>query len=427
MRVLLSTWGSRGDVEPLAGLAVALQSFGVEAVVSAPPEPEFEELLARAGVPMAPAFCSVRDWIARAKASKAKLPELAAMMIPAQYEAIDAAADGCHAVVATGLLPSEAAAQCVAEKRGLHHVHVALCPMYLPSHHHQPFPRPGHPHPPEVTDPRALWDLNGEACNALFGDALNAQRASIGLTTVDNIRDHVFTDSPWLASDPVLWPWQPTGLCDPVQTGAWILPDTRPLPADLEAFLDAGSAPVHVGFGSIAVQAATDIAEAAIGAIRAQGRRVVLARGWAEMALVDALDDCFLVGEVNQQALFRRVAAVVHHGGAGTTTTAARAGAPQVIVPQIVDQPFWAERVTRLGIGQSHNGSVPTLDSLSAALEVALADEIRERAMVVAGTMRNDGAMLAARRLIDVIAGKGRRESTGSFRRARTRVGGGRK
>ncbi|GLW09427.1 hypothetical protein Misp01_45560 [Microtetraspora sp. NBRC 13810] len=29
-----------------------------------------------------------------------------------------------------------------------------------------------------------------------------------------------------------------------------------------------------------------------------------------------------------------RVAAVVHHGGAGTTTTAARAGAPQVVVPQ---------------------------------------------------------------------------------------------
>ena len=35
-------------------------------------------------------------------------------------------------------------------------------------------------------------------------------------------------------------------------------------------------------------------------------------------------DDCFGVGEVNQQALFGRVAAVEHHGGAGTTTAAYR-------------------------------------------------------------------------------------------------------
>ena len=55
---------------------------------------------------------------------------------------------------------------------------------------------------------------------------------------------------------------------------------------------------------------------------------------WAGLALIDDRDDCFAVGEVNQQALFRRVAAVVHHGGAGTTTTAARAGAPQLVIPQ---------------------------------------------------------------------------------------------
>ena len=44
-------------------------------------------------------------------------------------------------------------------------------------------------------------------------------------------------------------------------------------------------------------------------------------------------------------------AAVVHHGGAGTTTTAARAGTPQVVVPQAWDQPYWAGRVAALSIG----------------------------------------------------------------------------
>ncbi|MFE7592050.1 glycosyltransferase, partial [Kitasatospora sp. NPDC057512] len=54
MRVLMTTWGSRGDVEPLAGLAVALRGFGAEVRVCAPPEEEFAAVLGRAGVPLVP-------------------------------------------------------------------------------------------------------------------------------------------------------------------------------------------------------------------------------------------------------------------------------------------------------------------------------------------------------------------------------------
>jgi vancomycin aglycone glucosyltransferase len=219
---------------------------------------------------------------------------------------------------------------------------------------------------------------------------------------VDNVRDHVFTDNPWLAADPTLGPWQePTDL-DVLQTGAWILPVVRPLPAELEAFMDAGTPPVYVSFGS--VRAPEDAARVAIEAIRAQGRRAVVARGWADLALIDDRDDCFAVGEVNQQALFGRVAAVVHHGGAGTTTTATRAGAPQVVVPQIADQPYWAGRVAELGIGAAHDGPIPTFESLSAALGTALAPETRARATAMAGTIRTDGATVAATLLLDTIS-----------------------
>src|SRR5919199_2633468 len=143
------------------------------------------------------------------------------------------------------------------------------------------------------------------------------------------------------------------------------------------------------------------MARVAIDAIRAQGCRALVARGWADLALIDDRDDCFVVGEVNQQAVFRRVAAVVHHGGAGTTTTAARAGAPQGVVPQIADQPYWAGRVAELGIGAAHDGPTPTTDSLSAALTTALRPEIRARATTVAGTIHTDGATVAANRLLD--------------------------
>src|SRR5262249_5699975 len=135
-----------------------------------------------------------------------------------------------------------------------------------------------------------------------------------------------------------------------------------------------------------------------------QGRRTLLSRGWANLALIDDREDCLGVGEVNQQALFGRVAAVVHHGGAGTTTTAARAGAPQVVIPQGKDQLHWAGRASELGIGTPYDGRTASTESLSAALKLTLTPETRDRASAVAATVRTDGAMVAATLLIDAIS-----------------------
>jgi vancomycin aglycone glucosyltransferase len=397
MRVLLSTYGGRGDVEPLVGLAVRLRALGAQVRVCAPPD--CVERLAEVSVPLVPVGPPVRQLMTRP--SVADVPRLAAELIAEQFDKLPAAAEGCDALVATGLFPVAASAQSVAEKLGIRYVFAAYCPIFLPSPHRRPQPLPGRPLPPDVTDNRVLNDLNIQNYNALFGDALNTHWASIGLPPVDNVRDHVYTDHPWLAADPILGPWQESPDLDVVQTGAWILPDERPLPAELEAFLDAGTPPVYVGFGSMPMLASTDVARVAIEASRAQGRRVLVGRGWADLALIDNQDDCFVVGEVNQQALFGRVAAVVHHGGAGTTTTAARAGAPQVVVPQMADQPYFAGRVAELGIGAAHDGPTPTTESLSAALRTALTPETRARARAVAGAIRTDGATVAAKLLLD--------------------------
>jgi vancomycin aglycone glucosyltransferase len=401
MRVLLSTWGSRGDVEPLLGFAVALRELGAEVRMCAPPD--FADLLARVGVPMVPAGRSVRELVHgvhdRKPSTPADAPRVAAELVAAQFETVAAAAEGCDALVATGLMP--AGARTVAEVRGIRYVLAAFQPGSFPSPHHAPLQRPGKPFPPGETDNRVLWEVDAERVQALYGAPLNAQRAALGLPPVDSVRDHVFTDSPWLAADPTLSPWPGSPYLDVVQTGAWILSDDRPLPADLEAFLDAGAPPVYVGFSS--VRAPEGVARWAIEAIRAQGRRVVLSRGWADLTLIDDRDDCFVVGVINHQALFPRMAAVVHHGGAGTTTTAARAGSPQVVVPQMADQPYWAGRVAELGIGAAHDGPTPTFESLSAALETALTPETRTRATAVAATIRTDGATVAAKLLLDLV------------------------
>jgi vancomycin aglycone glucosyltransferase len=401
MRVLLSTYGGRGDVEPLAALALRLQGLGAEVQVCAPPDRV--ERLAEVGVPSVPAGLPVRSLMhGRVRPSPPDLPQLAAELIAAQFDPLVAAAQGCDVLVASGLLPPAAGARSVAEKLGIPYVYAAYCPIFLPSPHHRPTSFPGRPLPPNVTDNRVLWDLTAQSANALFGAVLNSHRASFGLPPVDNVYEFGFTKDPWLAADQTLAPWHEPADLDVVQTGAWIVPDERPLPSALVAFLDAGTPPVYVGFGSM--PAPKDVARVAIEAIRAQGRRALIAHGWADLAPIDDRDDCFVVGEVNQQALFGRVAAVVHQGGAGTTTTAARAGAPQAVVPQMADQPYWASRVAALGIGAAHDGPTPTIESLSAALRTALTPETRARATTVAGTIRTDGATVAAKLLLDAVS-----------------------
>ncbi|MBK5255778.1 MAG: hypothetical protein JJE39_07085 [Vicinamibacteria bacterium] len=142
-----------------------------------------------------------------------------------------------------------------------------------------------------------------------------------GSLPVTDVRGHILTDAPWLAADTALGPWP-----DPTHVSAGRLdpPDERPLPPSVEAFLDAGEPPVYFGCGSI--RAPQDLSRSMIEAARALGRRAILFRGWADLSLIDNAADCIAVGEINQQALFKRAAAVVHHGGAGTTTTATHAG-----------------------------------------------------------------------------------------------------
>ncbi|MFJ8141331.1 glycosyltransferase [Streptomyces sp. NPDC096013] len=400
MRVLLSTYGTRGDVEPLVALAVRLRELGVEVRMCAPPDEEFAQRLAGLGVRLVPVGPPVRALMSGTTLpSAADLARYRTEMLDAQFEIFPAALDGCDAMVVAGL--AQIAARSVAEAAGIPYVYTSYSAVNLPSPYHAPPPRPGWPEP-EANDNPTLWELDAASVNAQFAEPLNGHRAALGLPPVDNVRDHVFTDRPWLAADPVLGPWRETPGLDVIQTGAWTLPDERPLPADLVAFLDAGAPPVYVGFGSI--RPSPDIARRAVEAIRAQGHRVLVSRGWADLDLGDDRDDCFAIGEVSHQRLFGRVAAVVHHGGAGTTQTAARAGAPQVVVPlPLADNPYWAGQVAALDLGAALDSPTPTTESLSVAFKTALAPETQARAKALGARIRTDGAAVAGNLLVDAI------------------------
>jgi vancomycin aglycone glucosyltransferase len=405
MRVLLSTIGSRGDVQPLVALALQLKALGQEVRLCVPPD--FRDWIEGLGLPVTPLGPELRSTGKASPSAAPPTPEQGRQMledsIAAQFETITLAARGCDAIV--GATALQIAAPSVAEKMGIPYVFAAYCPAVLPSSHHAPpvLGRLGDTPAPAPADFAGLWARDAERFNALFGAALNSHRAALGLAPVGDVRGYVFTARPWLAADPTLAPWPDPADEAVLQTGAWILPDERPLSPELEAFLGAGEPPVYFGFGSI--RAPEDLGRVVMESARALGRRAIVSRGWADLSLVDGEPDGLAIGEVNQQALFQRVAAVVHHGGAGTTTTAARAGAPQVVIPQMYDQHYWAERVDDLGLGTAHAPGTPTTDSLTAALRQALQPEAAARAQAIAKAVRGDGAETAARCLMDVLRG----------------------
>jgi glycosyltransferase GtfC/desvancosaminyl-vancomycin vancosaminetransferase/vancomycin aglycone glucosyltransferase len=401
MRVLLSVSGSRGDVEPVVAFAVRLRALGVEVRVCA--SPDYAERLAEVGVPLVPVGPKLRMRSHNGpRPSPERVRRFVAEAIATQFDQVPAAAQGCDAVVAAGDLVAAVAVRSVAEKLGIPYFYAVGSQPYLPAPHYPP--PVDEPTPPDVTDNGTLWAQRSQRFCERFGDQVNSHRVAIGLPPVENIFDYGHGDRPWLVADPVLAPLR-TDL-DAVQTGAWILPDERPLSAELEAFLAAGPPPVYVGFGSTSGVGTGDAARMAIEAIRAHGHRVILSRGWADVAPPDDRDDCFVVSEANFQVLFGRVAAVVHHGGAGTTHVAARAGVPQIVVPDDTDQPYFASRVAELGIGVAHEVSAPTVESLSAALVTALGQDIRARAATVAGMVRTDGTTVAAELLFDAASWK---------------------
>ncbi|KAF4953377.1 hypothetical protein FSARC_12428 [Fusarium sarcochroum] len=156
-------------------------------------------------------------------------------------------------------------------------------------------------------------------------------------------------------------------------------------PPDLVKFLDAGPAPIYVGFGSIVVDDPQALTTMVFEAIKMSGVRAIVSKGWGGFGAGDVPDSVYLIGNCPHDWLFQRVSAVVHHGGAGTTAAGIAVGRPTVIVPFFGDQPFWGQMMARAGAGPV---SVPykelTAEILAESITFALQPEVQEVAREMA-------------------------------------------
>jgi len=401
MRVLLSSIGSRGDVQPILALGLELQALGHEARLCV--APNFKPWIESHGLECHPIGPDLRQLTGGSLPGKPVLPSneqlqrLAVETVRTQFQVIAETARGCDLIVAGGAL--QIATRSIAEERRIPYVFAAYCPAILPSSKYPP-PKTGGSYSPSLPESvnQQLWMRNEEEFTQRFGATLNEERAKAGLEPVASVRPYIFTDRPWLAADPAIAPAFPSVGMEIVQTGAWILADQTELLGGLEEFLASGAPPIYLGFGSM--RATEQTGRVLIEAARTLGLRSILSQGWANLAASDTGEDCLVIGDVNHEKLFPRVAAIVHHGGAGTTTAAVRAGRPQVIIPHNYDQFYWAHRVNQLGVGVFGPGRDElTAEALVQALRECLRPEMTTRARGLADRVELHGARIAAGRL----------------------------
>jgi vancomycin aglycone glucosyltransferase len=344
MKVVLAPFGSRGDVEPMLALGRALTARGHDVVVCAPAD--FGESAQAASLSFVSAGAPFRG-IFDGSQSDTHVFLASLAQAEAQYEALLPVCVDADVIVGAAL---QFAAPTVAEVLGIRYRYAVFSPMSLRSVELPPFG--GAALPLEASVARWSW-AHEDKEGLLHADWLQRKRLEHRLAPLTSLHLNLLGSAPVLgAFDPIFCPL-PSDALPAVVTGHWRLQQQVPLPQGVTEFIEAGAAPLYVGFGSMSHLDSATLFQLIVSEALSVGTRVLIGRGWAEFdeTLLAALPNCMTVHDISHDALFPHLSAVVHHGGAGTTMAAARSGVPQLIVPHLGDQFYHASRVRRLGLG----------------------------------------------------------------------------
>lgn len=236
------------------------------------------------------------------------------------------------------------------------------------------------------------------------------RRDSLGLSSVPKMRllsgrtkdkknPYLYGFSPLIVPKPRDW-------SDNIEiTGYWFL-DLKTSwtpPSDLINFLDAGSAPVYVGFGSMSTRGSEQTTEIIVKSFERSDCRGLLAKGWGGVNQSDLPDNIFLIESAPHDWLFPRMAAVMHHCGAGTTAAGLRAGIPTIPVPHFADQPFWGKCLFYNGLATKPILQEDlSVDNLTEAIKTATSDEtMKKKTAEIEEKIRSEDGISNAVKTID--------------------------
>ena len=164
---------------------------------------------------------------------------------------------------------------------------------------------------------------------------------------------------------------------------------------EVASWIAAGTPPICFGFGSMRVESPAETVEMISAACAQLGERALVCSGWSDFGEVPHFDNVKVVGEINYAAIFPACRAVVHHGGTGTTAAGLRAGVPTLVLSMDLIQTIWGAQITRLKVGATRRFANTNRDSLVADLRQILTAEYVTRAREFATRMSKPDASVA--------------------------------
>jgi UDP:flavonoid glycosyltransferase YjiC (YdhE family) len=390
MKALVITFGTEGDVRPLASLCAALIKAGHTARLLGPGDAL--EAAQGLGVPAFGLPGEIRATLSEAgttrNAGAGALARVANQNTSAWMRLALEHGAGCDVVIGAGLAAFVGFS--AAERLGALGVGAGMFPITATAEFASPFLSPGAL--PGWTNRFGFTAINAAIWRSL-AKSTNRARAEAGLPPQRRVwiePPMLYGFSAHLVPRPHDWPVN-TAVC-----GLWSSP--RPAwspPEALADFLAAGEPPIYVGFGSMALADPRRLLEALVAGIG--GRRALFYPGWSGVDGPDLPPNFHLIGATPHDWLFPRTAMAIHHGGSGTSHAAARAGVPSVVAPFAGDQPFWADRLRRAGVAPAPvKPHAPDAEAIAAAVAFASRDTVQARAVELGDAMAGEHGLAAA-------------------------------
>src|SRR5512133_1134494 len=341
MKIVVNALGSRGDVQPYINLCQGLQAAGHAVTLAT--NPTLIPLAQAHQIPCAPIGPAVdmgevgaqlmaqsfnNMWI-----GMIRVMQVGAKLVEDSYPDMLKLLPGADLLITT----DSSGGIAEAEHLGLPWVSATLQPGRIPT---------TDPHPGLVA--RTLWPL----LSGLFVLPTNRFRKRVGAPLVKDLSDMMSKRLVLLPVSRHVAPPDPRWPAAIRQTGYWF---ARPVsgwapPQDLLDFLKRGEKPIAVSLGvmSKSGQQARQGAQIVLAAIQSAGVRAII-QGWDEALQDLALPETiYHAGSLPHGWLFEQVSAVIHHGGFGTTAAVLRAGVPGIVIPHVIDQFYWGQRVYEL-------------------------------------------------------------------------------
>ncbi len=384
MKIASIILGTRGDVQPMVALATGLISRGHKVVILA--SPEHEELVTSHSVEFLPFGPEIKKKI-RENPEKQKggvavkiSPKEGKKFTIDQMSKVPELVPDADLILGTGIVMG---------------VHTAADILKIPYRLLAYYPVILGPGTNAPAKDRMMFGFGRSVINSFSKGYMNKYRKSVGLPPISDVWTHWMGEEVIMASDPEVSPVSP-GVAFPwTQTGFMLLPSEKPLPEEIESFINQGTAPVYIGFGSNPITDPEKYTRMFDEVCRTNGRRLIVSKGWAGLK-GSPNPDILFVDEVPFEKLFPHLSAIVYHGGTGTLAAAVRAGIPQAIFPFMGDQFANQKQAIHLGIAPpTCTFKKMTAATLTTAIKECLSNpEYAEKAAVLAGTLKESSGIV---------------------------------